>query len=136
MWLSSSRGLCYGDHAVGEFYCPGVYVAAAAFIAGWTLCGLGVFVRLGWTFHVVPLIAVVPGLATMKANTAIAFLLSGAALIRRNHRDHIASAVGVLMIGALSLSEYVSEPTLVSTNFYFVIAIHPLIRDGCHILQL
>jgi signal transduction histidine kinase/DNA-binding response OmpR family regulator/CHASE3 domain sensor protein len=46
----------------------------------WAAVGLGVVVLAGWLWEVEALKSVVPGLVTMKANTALAFVLAGLAL--------------------------------------------------------
>jgi PAS domain S-box-containing protein len=73
---------------------------------GWMLILLALLVLSGWAFHIPDLTSVVPGLATMKANTAAAFLLTGVALLRRNHRDGAVYALGVLVIGTITLLEF------------------------------
>jgi signal transduction histidine kinase len=86
--------------------------AAAAFS---TAVGLVVF--LGWIFDIHALIRISPGFATMKANTALVFALSGIALwsltsvkpsklLRRVSR---VCAVTIALIGVLTLSEFLFE---------------------------
>src|SRR5580704_8491798 len=71
-------------------------------------------VLAGWLLHIELIKSVGPGLATMKANTAIAFLLAGTTLWVRVHREpnsrstrlsRILAAV-VLLIGLVTLVEY------------------------------
>jgi len=77
--------------------------------AGAALAAMGVLVLVGWVFDVAALKSVVPGLTTMKFNTALCFLLAGAALIWRDRRVlrwTCAAAVG--LVAALSLAEYLT----------------------------
>nr|MBI3611964.1 PAS domain S-box protein [Nitrospirota bacterium] len=74
----------------------------------------GVLVLLGWMFDVATLKSVGPDLATMKPNTATAFVLAGAALWllrwerddRRGYRLAKGCAFAVALIGLLTLSEH------------------------------
>src|SRR4051794_38477775 len=64
---------------------------------------LGLAVAVGWLLGIEPLKRVLPQLATMKFNTAIAFLFGGAALFFRGNvvvRRTLASAAG--LIGVLT----------------------------------
>lgn len=83
-----------------------LHVARIASLAGWILLALALSVLSGWALHVPLLTSVAPGLVSMKANTAVSFLLAGLALIRRNHRDLAAYSLGVVLIGAASFAEY------------------------------
>lgn len=76
--------------------------------AGWLLFILGLLVLVGWKLHVTALTSVTAELATMKANTAVAFVLTGAALLRRRSWDMQFYSLGVLVIGAATLGEYFS----------------------------
>jgi PAS domain S-box-containing protein len=84
-------------------------VAQAAAGTGWLLIALGVVVLSGWALHVPALISIVPGLATMKPNTAAAFLLTGLALVRSKYGDCPYYSFGVFGIGAVTLIEYVAD---------------------------
>ncbi|MEG4208955.1 PAS domain S-box protein [Microcoleus sp. S13_B4] len=47
---------------------------------------IGCTVLLGWIFHLQPLKSILPGLVTMKANTAICFILGGCSLFIQQRR--------------------------------------------------
>lgn len=75
---------------------------------------VGLLVLAGWIFDIPELKAVVPGLATMKPNTAVAFFLAGMAVwlfqdeqIRRwKRRVALGCSFAVSVIGLLTLMEY------------------------------
>jgi len=77
--------------------------------------GIGATGLAGWVFGLDRLTSVLPGLATMKPNTAIAFLLASTALAiqvssgaaRRNARIARACALGAMAIGVATLAEHV-----------------------------
>jgi len=91
------------------------------------LIALGVSVLIGWMFRVGPLLTVVPGRITMKANTAIAFLCAGLALVLVNRRTGTrgsrASAVFfsamVSCVGLLTLFEYCFHRDLGIDEMFF-----------------
>ena len=76
---------------------------------------LGTLVLVGWALDLPVLKALVPGLATMKPNTALCFVLGGIALgLRVTPRDSMATrwiaqlgGAVVLVIGVATLAEYV-----------------------------
>src|ERR1700722_19876729 len=75
---------------------------------------LGCVVLYGWARGIEPLKTVFPGLVTMKVNTALGLIFSGASLWlllpgpSRTLRGHVARFLGleVALIGAVTLSEY------------------------------
>ncbi len=77
---------------------------------------VGAFVLIGWVFDLDSLKSVLPGLAIMKVNTAVGFILAGVALLgieTSGERGTMrigaqACAVLVLLIGVLTLGEYTS----------------------------
>jgi PAS domain S-box-containing protein len=87
----------------------------AAVAAGWNVL-VGLLVLAGWAFDLAPVKSVLPGQVTMKANTALGFLLAGAALALllpeaegrprwRSLAGHAAAAL-VAALGLLTLSQY------------------------------
>jgi signal transduction histidine kinase/CheY-like chemotaxis protein len=82
------------------------------------LCGLlfalGILVMIGWWFDIEPLKSIIPGLSTMKFNTALCFCLIGSGLARAPQTQRLvrrsAAARGALIvvIASLTLAEYVS----------------------------
>ena len=77
--------------------------------------GMGCLVLYGWAFHIEMLKTVLPGLVTMKANTALGIAFSGASLWlllpadSGTKRKNVARflALLVVMIGTATLAEYV-----------------------------
>ena len=74
----------------------------------------GVLVLVGWASDITGLKSVLPGLATMKPNTAAAFLLASLSVVLQDHRFSgrlscgvaRASAVAVGLVAGLTLFEY------------------------------
>jgi PAS domain S-box-containing protein len=87
--------------------------SAATFIVGF-------LVLVGWISDIPFLKSVLPGLTTMKANTALAFILAGVSLwvlqkeqtSLRTRRIGLACAAFVALAGMLTLSEYVLDVDL------------------------
>lgn len=75
---------------------------------GFVVAVISVIVLVGWIFDLEILKSIVPGLATMKVNTALLFLFSGSLLVRwswpRQWRP--IAALAVVIIAALTLTEY------------------------------
>lgn len=76
---------------------------------------VGAAVLAGWLFDVPLLKSLVPGFVTMKANTALAFVLAGGSLLLQSSspvslaraQSGRALALAVALIGALTLAEYI-----------------------------
>jgi signal transduction histidine kinase len=102
----------FGNQQSLERKLTSVSRAAAAFSVA-----VGLAVLLGWICDVHALIRISPGFATMKANTALAFALSGIALwlltsvkpSKLLWRVSRVCAVTVALIGLLTLSEFLFE---------------------------
>jgi PAS domain S-box-containing protein len=83
-------------------------------LAGSFVCLLGLVVLMGWALDIAPCKSVFPGLATMKANTAVGLALCGSALAllsgeRRWTTRRLTTstiALAVVILGALTLGEY------------------------------
>jgi PAS domain S-box-containing protein len=84
-------------------------LSRVATLAGWLLVVLSVMALAGWAFHLPLVRNYVPGTVPIKANTAFCFLLASLALLRRDHRDLRVFAAGVLVIGALTGIQYVTN---------------------------
>ncbi|MCI0550255.1 MAG: PAS domain S-box protein [Anaerolineae bacterium] len=77
--------------------------------------GIGIFALTGWIFNIPAFKTVLPGLPTMKVNTALAFLLAGIALWIANRDNAKAVTLRIMQIcsgvalltGLLTLGEYI-----------------------------
>lgn len=82
-----------------------------ALICALAVGALGVTVLIGWAFDIATLKSVVPGWVTMKANTALGFLLAGGSLAAAGRRYvtpgsrhlHILLAALVTLLGTMTL---------------------------------
>lgn len=77
------------------------------------LAGVGLVVLVGWIIGLDSFKSVMPGLATMKSNTALCFLFSGLALALREKRAlRLVCAGLVCAVAGLTLAEYISGKDL------------------------
>jgi len=89
-------------------------------LVGAGIAALGVIVLLGWVLDVDGLKSVLPGLPTMKANTALCFLLIGLALLLRHRRKaRIACSATLCTLVGLTLAEYAAGWDLRLDQFLF-----------------
>src|SRR5258706_5186970 len=109
----------------------------ASCVAGGIVFAVGFLVLVGWLFNIPALKSILPSLATMKANSALAFVLAGTSLLlttnkhQNQHIAFIAKACGMLMImvGLLTLSEYIFSRNLGIDQFLFK---DPLAPESAH----
>lgn len=84
----------------------------AAYLISYGIMAIGALVLLGWAFDITLFKSLQSGLVTMKANTALTFILFGLSLRFSDHpnatyrRLALALATGGLLIGLLTLFEY------------------------------
>ncbi|MBC8319252.1 MAG: hypothetical protein H8E34_00870 [Bacteroidetes bacterium] len=92
--------------------------SAFAYVAGLITAAVGLLVLIGWQFDIGILKSILPGVVSMKPNTAVAFLLSGLALLllqRTATTNKVLVrffAVIIILTGLLTLGQY-----LFSWNF-------------------
>jgi PAS domain S-box-containing protein len=99
------------DDRLGPFHALRIYCRASVI----AVVGIGSLVLLGWAFRIPLLISVLPGLVTMKVNTALSLMLSGISLwlllpgAAHGRRGQVARFLGfaVALLGAVTLSEYI-----------------------------
>lgn len=102
-------------------------------IAGGVVFVTGLLVLFGWAFNITALKRVLPYLVTMKANTALCFVLCGAALYLSCDEEAVARfrtrrrvvqivAAAVCLAGLATLAEYVFGLDLGIDTFLFVTA--------------
>jgi hypothetical protein len=104
-------------------------ISSYRLVSRWS-CGIviaiGLIVLMGWVFKIPTLTSILPGLATMKANSALAFVLAGVSLWQvtgkdRDQRSKLIAkvcAVITMLIGLLTLGEYIFGRDLASTSYY------------------
>src|ERR1700736_4530110 len=88
--------------------------AVPARVAATVTTLFGLVALAGWVFHIPTLTSVLPGAVQMKANTAVALILCGAALMivadrAAVHVERMARgfALAAVVIGLATLAEYV-----------------------------
>jgi signal transduction histidine kinase/CheY-like chemotaxis protein/HPt (histidine-containing phosphotransfer) domain-containing protein len=105
-------------------------------ISALTVCLTGLIVLLGWLFDVPALMSVLPGMATMKPNTALAFFLAGFSLWDLQTPSQARWRLGrifagiTLLLGVLTLMEYNFGLDLGIDQLLFHEASHKLIYPG------
>lgn len=105
---------------------------AIASIAGLLTVGIGVLVLFGWWMEIVWLKSLSPNWVSMKVNTAIGFICAGSALWLKTSGSTSATRSAniaanflsgiVVLIGALSLFEYLSGLNLYIDQLFFTAA--------------
>ena len=107
--------------------------SSVTFVASVALLILGISVLIGWAFDIGILKRLAPGLVSMKPNTAVCFILSGASLwllkaegvSGAKLRLGQALAAIVVVIGALTIIEYFSGANLRLDQLLFTEAKSP-----------
>jgi PAS domain S-box-containing protein len=93
-------------------------------IAGLVVILTGCLALVGWTAHIEAFLNVVPGMVTMKVNTALCFVLLGTALSLDSKSDRVwartiatTCAVLVLVVCSVTLLEYISGRSWIDELF-------------------
>ena len=81
-------------------------------VAGLISMALGCVVLVGWALDVQALKTVLPGLASMKSNTAVGFVLLGVGLAFSERSGARWAAVGATLLGLATLAEFASARSL------------------------
>jgi PAS domain S-box-containing protein len=113
------------------------FYRSASRAAGGIVFAVGFLVLAGWLFDIPALKSIFPGFATMKANTALAFMLAGSSLWLASTRgenqriDLLAKACATvtMLIGLLTLSEYLFSRDLGIDQLLFK---DPLTPESAH----
>lgn len=99
---------------------------SAARMLGLSVAAVGLLVLIGWAFAIPVLTSVMPGLATMKPNTALGFILAGSSLAlagrggsQRRRGSQIALACLAGLLGLLTFAEYLFTVDLGIDNRLF-----------------
>ncbi len=98
--------------------------------SAWTAAGaalIGLMGTVGWIFHIAILKTILPGLVSIKPNTAACFLLAGGTLWFSMHkretraRNRVSQLAGMIvaLVGMLSLMEVISGWTFGIDQFLF-----------------
>jgi len=95
---------------------PTVFFHSLSRAAGLSVAAVGALVLGGWAFEIHALTSVLPGLASMKVNTALAFVLAGMSLFLlardkpppARQRAAILCSSLVALLGLLTIVEYLS----------------------------
>ena len=96
-------------------------------VSGILLICLGFAVMLGWYFHVVTIISMIPGQINMVFNTALCFMLSGLALVLSQYKPKYQNKInlffGMLLfiISGLTLLQYIFNQSF-GVDHFFVVA--------------
>jgi len=86
-------------------------------ISAWVVIFTGLVVLVGWTFHITALKSILPSFVSMKANTALMFVLSGTSLLFFQKKStsktnlYIAQIIAgiVFLTGLLTFLEYLLQ---------------------------
>lgn len=103
------------------------YRISGSRLGGYLLTALGMSVFAGWMLNLDPLLSIIPGQITMKANTAVGFLGAGLALLiltrtQRTKRSQIIAAgisSMVIVVGLFTLVEYLLHRDLGIDQLFF-----------------
>ena len=95
-------------------------------VLSWLVLFFGLLVYLGWAVHSPALTSILPNQATMKANTALCFILLGAALVlhqqpglRKQRAARLLASV-VCLLALLTLAQFLFKVNLGIDEFPFV----------------